>query len=611
MLKTGEQIAGYRIESVIGAGGMGVVYEATQVALERPVALKLLTPGLGSSEDFRARFRREAMLQAALEHPHVVSVYEAGESDEGLYIAMRLVRGTNLKALIEDGSLTPERTLGLLEQAAAALDAAHAAGLVHRDVKPQNILVDDEDQAFLADFGLMKGVGDRGVTLSTHYAGSLDYAAPEQIRGEPYGPSGDLYAFATVLYEALTGTVPFPYDTEAALLYAHLSEEPQPPTALRPDLPAGLDDVLAQGLAKRPEDRPASAAELIDDARRALASQPPLARDRRRFGDTIVEPGVLRAAPSIVVEPERHIPWRAILLAAVVLVALALGGGAVGRVTAGGSDPLLGTATAGPLSLTFPAGDWQPADSAPALPGLPLTGEVALASRRPDAPGTVVAGLAPTAEGRGLLPATLQRELTAAAPARVMRAGTLRGIDYPSLPAGRIPDQLSLFLVPTTRGTVAVACLWPKVMTPGTHAPGCDAVTATFRLHGLQALPLGSTGAYGRAASSALTLLDGERLAGRRQLAAATTPVEQARAAAVLHAAFAQAAAQVAQITPSPTDRPAHAALVAALDRAASAYRALGAAARTHDAHAYAAAARAADASERAVDSAIARLDAN
>jgi serine/threonine-protein kinase len=249
MPRTGEQIAGYRIDGVIGAGGMGVVYEATQVALDRPVALKLLTPGLGASEEFRARFRREAMLQAALEHPNVVAVYEAGECEEGLYIAMRLVRGTNLKALVERGDLAPDRTIALLEQAAAALDAAHEAGLVHRDVKPQNILVDDDDRAFLADFGLMKGVGDRGVTLSRQYAGSLDYAAPEQIRGEPYGPSGDLYAFGIVLYEALTGSIPFTHDTEAALLYAHLTEEPAPPTSLRPELPAGVDDVLAKALA--------------------------------------------------------------------------------------------------------------------------------------------------------------------------------------------------------------------------------------------------------------------------------------------------------------------------------------------------------------------------
>src|SRR6185437_6041377 len=274
MVKTGDQIAGYRVESVIGAGGMGVVYEATQLALDRPVALKVLTPGLGTDAEFRERFRREAMLQAALEHPNIVSVYEAGESDDGLYIAMKLVRGVDLTRLIEAGELTPERTLDLLAQIASALDAAHSAGLVHRDVKPQNILVDADDHAFLADFGLTKGAGDRGLTLTGQYAGSLDYAAPEQIRGEPQGASSDLYAFAAILYEALVGQVVFPYDTEAALLYAHLSENPPQPSELRPELPAGLDQVVARGLAKRPEERYRTATELTDDARRALASQP-------------------------------------------------------------------------------------------------------------------------------------------------------------------------------------------------------------------------------------------------------------------------------------------------------------------------------------------------
>src|SRR4051794_23346549 len=195
MLATGTTIAGYRIDGIVGTGGMGVVYEATQLSLGRTVALKVLGSHLSADDDFARRFRREAMLQAALEHPSIVTVYEAGDADDGLYLAMRLVRGTNLKQLILDG-LAPRRALDLLEQIASALDTAHDAGLIHRDVKPQNMLVDQEDRAFLADFGLTKGARDRGITRTGQYLGSIDYASPEQVRGATLSSRSDLYAFA-------------------------------------------------------------------------------------------------------------------------------------------------------------------------------------------------------------------------------------------------------------------------------------------------------------------------------------------------------------------------------------------------------------------------------
>jgi hypothetical protein len=616
MVKTGDQIAGYRVESVIGAGGMGVVYEATQLALDRPVALKVLTPGLGADEDFRTRFRREAMLQAALEHPNIVSVYEAGESEDGLYIAMKLVRGVDLTKLIEQGELTPERTLDLLGQIASALDAAHAAGLVHRDVKPQNILVDEDDHAFLADFGLTKGAGDRGLTLTGQYAGSLDYAAPEQIRGEPQGASSDLYAFAAILYEALVGEVVFPYDTEAALLYAHLSENPPQPSEGRPELPAGFDQVIARGLAKRPEERYRTATELIDDARRALASQPLAAlptqdagSGRRRFSETVVDGAVLRSAPVIAVERERHVPWRAIAATAVALLALAAGGFAIGRVTHTTHAARLGVAQAGPLSLTFPSGDWKPV-RVPAIPGLRLESAVALASTDPKRPGTVVAGLAPDAQGAGLLPPVLRAHLTTPAAAETVQVGPAQGLEYASLAAGNVPWRLGLLLVPTPGGAAAVACLSSQVLQAGAEPADCGAVAATLRLHGLRELPLGQSGPEAQAVSSALTLLDGERLTGRRQLAGATLPSEQARAAASLRTAYATAATTIAKVKTSPFARPAQAGLVSALQVASSRYQALAAAARTHDERGYTKAATAVDRAERTVGSAIGALAA-
>ncbi len=611
MPKTGEQVAGYRIEGVIGAGGMGVVYEATQLALDRPVALKVLSPGLGADDEFRGRFRQEAMLQAALEHPNIVPVYEAGESEDGLYIAMRLVRGVDLKGLIESGELPPERALDLLAQAAAALDAAHAAGLVHRDVKPQNVLVDENDHAFLADFGLTKGAGARGVTLTGQYAGSLDYGAPEQIRGEPYGPSSDLYAFAAVLYEALTGEVVFPYDTEAALLYAHLTQEPPRPSERHAGLPAALDEVVGRGLAKRPENRYRNATELVEEARRALAAQPLASASgngRRRFSETIVDGAVLRAPPMIAVEPARRMPWRTISGVAVALVALAVGGFAIGRVTHPPPGDPLGHADAGPLSLTFPSGDWRPA-AVPRIPGLRLASAVALASTAKQRPGTIVAGLAPDAQGPGLLPPQLESQLIAVAPSHPVRLGGLQGLDYPSLPAGEVPWQLSLLLVPTTRGAVAVACLTPRVLAAGAEPADCERVAATLRLHGLAVLPLGPTARYARATSSTLTLLVGERLADRRELARATTPGEQARAGDALRGAFASAARRLAAVAPAPFARPAHEALVARLREASARYRLLAAAARGHDDRAYRRDAAGVEAAERAVDAAISRLE--
>jgi serine/threonine-protein kinase len=601
----GAQIAGYRIDGVVGSGGMGTVYEAIQLALDRRVALKVLTPALGESPGFRERFRREATLQAALEHPNVVPIYEAGESDEGLFIAMRLVRGGDLKQLAGPAGMEPLRLLAILEQAASALDAAHASGLVHRDVKPQNILVEDGDRAFLADFGLTRTASERRSTVSG-YTGSLDYAAPELIRGEPAGPSADLYAFAAVLLEALTGDVPFPVETEAALLYAHLSDEPPRPSERQPGLPPSLDAVIARGLAKRPEERYRTAGELVAAARRALDDPRP-APAPRTFSETVVDAPVLRAAPVIAVEPAKgKRPWAVIGLAIVVLLALFAGAFGIGRVLAGGA-PARGHVRSGPLALSFPSGDWAPA-TAPAIPGLALQNVVALRSKDAKRPATLVAGIAPSAQGPGLLPPALRSQLTAAAPAHAVRAGSLQGLDYPSLPAGHVPWQTSLLLVPTSRGAAAVACLVPRVLDAGQSAGDCEPVAATLELHGLRALPLGQSSAYAARVSSILTLLDGERLAARRQLAGAATPSEQARAASAAAVGYGTAASSLARVAPSPLARPAQEALVSVLRTTAAVYRTVAQAAGAVDAAAYARGTRRVDADERAVDAAIARL---
>ena len=251
---------------------MGAVYEATQLSLNRVVALKLLAPNLSDDPGFRARFEREGQVQAALDHEHIVPVYEAGQSEYGLFLAMRLIAGPTLKQLILEGDLDPRRSVRLLAQVAYALDAAHEAGLIHRDIKPQNILIGKGDHAFLADFGLIKAPDEARLTGTGQFIGTIDYVAPEQIQGDPATPASDCYALTGVLYECLTGEVPFPKPSEAATLHAHVMSPPPTVSERRPDLPPALDGVIAQGMAKDPWSRPSLAAELIQSASRALSS---------------------------------------------------------------------------------------------------------------------------------------------------------------------------------------------------------------------------------------------------------------------------------------------------------------------------------------------------
>jgi YVTN family beta-propeller protein len=264
-LAPGSTFVGYQIEELVGRGGMGVVYRATDLSLERPVALKLIAPELAEDTHFRERFLRESRLAASLDHPGVVPIYEASQSDGQLFIAMRYVDGTDLKTLIEmEGRLAPDRALAILGQIADALDAAHQKGLVHRDVKPANVLLDEAGHAYLSDFGLSKQLGGAS-TQTGQIMGTLDYLAPEQIRGEGLDGRSDEYALACLLYECLAGTAPFHRETEAEVLWGHMQEAPQ---SLR-DHPA-LDSVLGKALAKNKEDRYESCGELVASARQAL-----------------------------------------------------------------------------------------------------------------------------------------------------------------------------------------------------------------------------------------------------------------------------------------------------------------------------------------------------
>ena len=263
-LPRGTLIVDYRVEAVLGRGGMSVVYLAEDLRLKRHVALKLLTPTLAEDARFRERFLSESELAASLDHANVIPIYEAGEADGHLYIAMRYVEGSDLKARLGDGPLSAEETVAVAAQIGGALDAAHERGLVHGDVKPSNVLIDGHGHVYLADFGLTKRLGDeRSAAGDGQLMGTIDYVAPEQIRGEPVDGRADIYSLGCLLFECLAGRQPFKRGNEAAVLYAHLEDEP-PPTG------TAADPVIAKALAKSPDDRYQTCAAFTEAARDAL-----------------------------------------------------------------------------------------------------------------------------------------------------------------------------------------------------------------------------------------------------------------------------------------------------------------------------------------------------
>jgi len=305
-LALGDEVAGYRIDARLARGGMGVVYRATHLGLDRPVALKVIARELAGDSSFRERFLRESRLAARLDHPAVVPVYDSREVDGELFVAMRLVEGGDLRGLIDrEGPLPPDRATALLGQIAEALDAAHAAGIVHRDVKPHNVLVEG-DRAYLSDFGLAKSLEDSGAS-SASVVGTVAYMSPEQWRGEAVGPAGDVYSLGCVLYEVVTGVVPM----------ARADADP----ATTPGLPPALEAAIEKSTAPRPEDRFATAGALIAAAR---AAEGELTRPTK----------VLSEPPE---KSHRRPRWGLIAGAAVLLVAALVG--AVLLLTGGSSGP--------------------------------------------------------------------------------------------------------------------------------------------------------------------------------------------------------------------------------------------------------------------------------
>jgi ABC-type transport system substrate-binding protein len=303
-LPRGAVFAGFSVESLVGEGAMGAVYLARDSSTGQQLALKLLAQDLARDERFRRRFLRESELAASLDHPHVVQTFECGEQDGTLYLAMAYVTGVDLRKLLRrEGRLEPRRALHLIEEIASALDAAHAAGLVHRDVKPGNILVaegPEDDHAFLCDFGLARHVSSvSSLTNDSGFVGTIDYIPPEQIEGGTIDGRADVYSLGCVLYECLAGTAPFDRESELSVLFAHLNDPPPRVTAAAPDLPAAFDSVFEAALAKSPDQRYSSCGELVRAARAALAGKAVSSRRARRRRDLIGAVMLLLAAGAI------------------------------------------------------------------------------------------------------------------------------------------------------------------------------------------------------------------------------------------------------------------------------------------------------------------------
>ncbi|MDT5362812.1 MAG: eukaryotic-like serine/threonine-protein kinase [Mycobacterium sp.] len=268
----GTSFGRYQLIELLGRGGMGEVWRAHDTAIDRVVALKTLLPHFAQDPEFDRRFRREARAAARLDDPHIVPIYDIGEIDGRLYVTMRLIKGQDLQTLLADGPLPPARAVHIIEQIASALHSAHQVGLVHRDVKPTNILLADGDFAYLIDFGIARATGDTALTSANTTIGTWAYMAPERFKSGEIHPSSDIYALACVLFQCLTGKVPFPGDTLEQVAVGHMVAPPPRPSQDRDTVPMAMDEVIATGLAKQPTDRHASTVDLAVAAQRAIAA---------------------------------------------------------------------------------------------------------------------------------------------------------------------------------------------------------------------------------------------------------------------------------------------------------------------------------------------------
>jgi serine/threonine protein kinase len=381
-LRAGSRFGNYEIRTELGRGGMGTVYEAYDTVNDRIVALKVLASHLSSDPAFRARFLRESRAAAKLEEPHVIPIHTRGEVAGTLFIDMRRVQGVDLGALLKDGPLTPDRAVAINSQIASALDAAHAEGLIHRDVKPENILVTRNDFAYLVDFGIAEAPGETRLTRAGDFIGSVGYMAPERFTGEPLTAASDIYSLGCVLFESLTGTAPYPSASTPQAIAGHTTMAPPRPSEVNPRVPRSFDEVISRVLAKEPDDRYGSAGAFARAAQRALPAPtvPTRAHATLPVDDASMPTQVATPPPKPPILHRQQGPgsnrWvLPSLLAAAAVIAVIAVAVAIVLVQGQSGDPVDGTATndpgrgvttsvpttgARPTGTTIPSGESPP-----------------------------------------------------------------------------------------------------------------------------------------------------------------------------------------------------------------------------------------------------------
>lgn len=550
-------VSGYRVVRTIGKGGMGTVYEAEEVAGGRLVALKILSnEAAGGDPTFPQRFERECRAQGELDHPHIVSIFNNGNSSRGRWLAMQLVEGRTLEQVLEAERLAPQEVLKLLAPIADALEAAHAKGLIHRDVTLRNILVDDDGTSFLADFGVTKRVDESSLTKAGDFIGSLRYAAPEQIR-QATVPRSDIYSLAVVLYRCLCGRFPFEAHGEDALFVEQLLRGHPSPTSVNPSLPRALDDVLATGLAKEATERYRRPCELIDDARASLEGK---------------ELRHLAARSSL--------PAKALVIVAVVLFVLGLGAGAL----ASGSARHKGhRIRAGSLEIAVPRGWVRENGVVARFPRLQLADPLTLVPASGRGKEAAIVGMSLT-RGKTLLPFYL-RPYASNPPVTALSLGSLQALRYDGMGPKSKTEPWTVIVSPTSIGVATIACR------PGPRQDDsrsiCERLAASLKLLDGSAYPVGPSAQFAALLRQQFRDLSHGIRRLKQQLQEAEGSEAQADASRVLADLFRRCARALAAASVSPQAAAHLTGLVTALRWVRDSYEDLAAAYRTERPDAY------------------------
>ena len=600
-------VGGYRIERLLGAGGMGVVYQATQLSLSRTVALKILADEYRVDPVFRERFRREGIAQAALEHPHIVPVYEADERDDQFFIAMRYIRGGSLKDLVIEMQLAPRRAMHLLRQIAEALDAAHAVGLVHRDIKPQNILVEG-NTAYLADFGLTRMRGDSGLTETGVQLGTLDYMSPEQFRNEPVTARSDIYSFAALAFECLSGDVPFPRGSQIALMYAHLEDPPPTINPIRSDVPVDVDRVIARAMAKDPAARPSSAMQFMRELTAAVGARVAGPSGSFPIGPESVlghEEGATVAARfrSRAPRAEAGARWRTRrriqgFALVVALITASAAGAALKR-----SEHHLGDGTSSHTvsvgSASFRMGlQWQETKDPDAVQAS-LSQARGFTLRQGGARVSLTVGVSTQTSSNSVLPAGFS---AVSKPTLVRVRSGVTGVEYPEARVADLGD-LVLYAFPTAGGTIVVTC---RGGSRTRDERACNGVVGTLSSASSSLIAVRSALVTGL--SRAWTELVRARRSAREAMVRASRPAGQAAAARRAASAYDRAATRIGTLPIPPSLGATRATLVSVLRGSSRAYAGLAAAASSRSSEDFGRAASRVIAADSAVNEASAHL---